>query len=337
MKPALLAEVTRGGWVESMHYGSVAVVNRHGQVLYQAGDPHFLTFTRSTLKPFQAMPFVAEQGLAQFRFGKQELALMCASHSGEPKHIQLVQAMLERIGCKEQDLQCGCHPPLYLNIQGSPHPEGDRYTQLHHNCSGKHAGFLAYCRQHGCSLQDYLDIRHPLQQKISACAGHLCGVPVADLKSGTDGCSAPNYAVRLSGLALAYARLAAQSEESEYGDAAKRIYDAMTSHPDLVSGTGRSDLAIMQAGQGDWVAKAGAEGVQAIGIRSAGLGIAIKMADGSARALSTVTIAVLQQLGLADSPERSPMAQWFKPQLHNYRGLPVGEIRSVFKLKRHER
>jgi L-asparaginase II len=331
MNFAPLAEVTRGGRVESIHFGAVAVVNTRGELLQYAGDPDFLTFTRSTIKPFQALPFLKAGGPAHFGYGSREIALLCASHSGEAEHTGTVQAMLAKAGCDEHHLQCGCHVPIHYATLNRQPAAGEIFTQLHNNCSGKHAGFLAYCRQHGQPIETYLDPAHPLQQEVRGCVAAISGVPETAMPAGTDGCSAPNYALPLSRLAFAYARLAQGEREPVYGRLTGDLFNAMTSHPELVSGTGRIDLALMQAGQGDWVAKGGAEGVQVVGIRSAGIGIALKAADGSARGLQPATISVLQQLGLMP-PAEGTLAAWLQMPLHNLRGLPTGEVRPVVSL-----
>jgi L-asparaginase II len=331
---APLAEATRGDQVECIHFGSVAVVNLDGDVLYQAGDPHFMTFTRSTIKPFQAVPFMHAGGPARFGYTEREVALLCASHSGEAMHIEAAQSMLGKAGCAEHHLRCGCHAPLYYAALDQQVPAGAHFNQLHNNCSGKHAGFLAYCVQHGQPLETYLDPAQPLQQAVRSSVAHFSGLPESDLKMGIDGCSAPNYALPLSRLALAYARLAQGDRDARYGSALGDLYRAMTAHPELVSGTARNDLALMQAAPGDWVAKIGADGVQVIGVRSAGLGIAIKVADGNARALPPATVSVLQQLGLLQSLEGSPLKSWARSQLKNFMGLHTGEVRPVVRLDR---
>lgn len=327
-----LVEVTRGNDVECIHNGSVAVVDTDGGVLYQAGDPAFLTFTRSTLKPFQAVPFLAGGAIDQLGFDQAETALLCASHSGEPIHLQHVQSMLRKSGCDEHQLRCGCHVPTHYAALGQSPPAGETFNQLHNNCSGKHAGFLAYCVQHGHPLETYLDPMHPLQRAIRDSVTHFADIPVQELRSGTDGCSAPNYAMPLKKLAHLYAQLAQEREDPRYGNVLQTLYRAMTTHPELVSGTGRSDLAFMETASGDWVAKAGADGVQAIGVRSAGLGIAVKIADGNMRAVYTAAVSVLHQLGLVDNPESTPLAPWVRPQIKNFNGLLTGEVRAAFRL-----
>jgi L-asparaginase II len=322
-----LVRTTRGGFPECVHVGSIAVVDADGKLVAGVGDAHGLNFTRSALKPLQALGFVADGGMGLFGFDSQMLAMMCASHGGEAVHVRIVQQMLERIGARESDLRCGCHPPSYYTHTSTCPPPGARFSQLHHNCSGKHAGFLAYCRMHGQPLAGYLDPDSPLQQRVRANVERFAGS--RELPMGIDGCSAPNFAMPLSALAHTFCRLAT----GESPELAALAY-AMTRHPDLVSGTNRSDLMLMQAGRGDWVSKVGADGVQAIGVRSRGIGIAIRIADGNRRALHVATLAVLQQLGLLAAPAATPLAPLDERVIRNYRGIAVGAVEPTFSLPR---
>jgi L-asparaginase II len=329
----LLVETTRGldgvESVESVHYGSIAVVDAGGRLLFSAGDPDWPAFSRSTIKPFQALPLIESGGLAHFGFGAAELALMCSSHSGEAFHVEGVAAILHRAGCDESNLRCGCHVPLrYAALDRLPAAD-ETFNQLHNNCSGKHAGFLAYCVQHDQPVADYLSPSNPLQTAIRHALSKSCDIAVERLRIGIDGCSAPNYALPLRNLALGYARLAR-------GDSAplRQVFDAMTAFPERVSGTGRSDLALMRSAPGDWVAKAGADGVQSIGVRSAGLGIAIKIADGNARALGVAVAETLRQLGLGNGQSERMLAPSARPPIVNARGIRCGEVRPAFSLRR---
>jgi len=329
--PVPLSEVTRGGVVESVHFGSVAVVDRDGRVLQFAGDPYALTFTRSALKPLQAVPFTAAGGVERFGYTPAQVALMCASHSGEPRHVDAVADMLARAHCSASDLQCGTHAPGFYEARGEL-PPPPPYSPLQHNCSGKHSGMLAWCDQHGDSKGDYLAFDHPLQESIRHAVSTFTGVAEARLVAGIDGCSAPNYAVPLASLATAFARIAAADVHPEYGRAPKVLADAMTAHPEMVSGEHRSDLALMRAGRGDWVTKIGAEGVQAIGIRSQGLGIAIKVSDGQKRGLYPAIVAVLDALGVLDAAAREMLAPWAARTVRNYRGIETGDVRPAVVL-----
>ncbi|MDO9195191.1 asparaginase [Rhodoferax sp.] len=328
-----LIELTRGGTPECLHLGAVAVVNTRGQVVAQAGDPHWLTFSRSTLKALQALPFMQADGPRQFGFSPRELALLCASHNGEDQHIAVAQGMLDKAGLTYKALRCGCHVPGRLALLDTAPPPDLVFDERHNNCSGKHAGFLAYCVQHGLTLEDYTDPMHPLQQAIRADVARAVGMDANELKMGIDGCSAPNYALPLSRLAYGYARLASGLNDGEFGESFAALSEAMTTHPDLVSGTGRNDLAFMQAGRGDWVSKVGADGVQVLGSRGRGEAFAIKIIDGNKPALFAASVEVLDQLGWLDDTQRAALAPWRAQALVNARGLRVGERKPVFKLQ----
>ena len=328
-----LIELTRNGTLECQHLGSVAVVNASGKLLAQAGDPHWLCFTRSTLKALQALPFIEAGGAAQFGLGFEHVALLCASHNGEDKHVEVVMQMLDKAGLTYKALKCGCHTPGIFSYLDKAPPAGLKFDQRHNNCSGKHAGFLAYCVQHGLSLGDYIDPAHPLQLAIRRDVARACSVAESDLKMGIDGCSAPNYAVPLSSLARAYARLASGAQDAEFGESFALLSDAMTRHPDLVSGTGRNDLGFMTAGRGDWVTKVGADGVQVVGSKSRSEAFALKIIDANKAALYAATVEVLEQLGWLDEAQREALSPWRARRIVNARGLVVGERLPAFKLQ----
>ncbi len=313
--------------VECVHYGSVAIVDQRGALVAGLGDPEAPNFSRSTLKPLQALPFVEDGGLGRFGFGSQELALMCASHSGETMHTALARTILDRAGADVADLQCGAHPPRFFEATGGVPPPGFPVSAIFHNCSGKHSGFLAYCALHGHARTSYLDPEAPLQMRVRNTVQRFAGGD--PLLAGTDGCSAPNFAMPLRRLAHIYARIAADDDT-----ALRAIFYAMTRHPELVSGTARTDLALMQAGRGDWVCKVGADGLQTLGIRSQGLGIAVRIAGGDMQALHVATVEVLHQIGLLDEPLRSPLARHFRPASTNARGIETGRFRPLFTLPR---
>ncbi|MGQ0657146.1 MAG: asparaginase [Chromatiales bacterium] len=330
---APLAVATRGGHVESVHYGSIAVVDRAGKLLWGCGDPHVVIFTRSSLKPLQAIPLIAHPEVGRYDFTRREIALICASHSGEPRHAEAIVGILKKIGCEKRDLQCGVHPPLYFEAMGiSPHAE-DIFTTVHHNCSGKHAGMLALCRLLGAPLETYLNPSHPVQQAILAAVAHFSGTTAESIPLGVDGCSAPIFALPLAALARAYARLGEEGGNHRYGDAPQRILQAMTTHPEMVSGIKRIDLALAHVGRGDWLAKSGAEGVHALTIRSRGIGIAMKVADGAARAAHAVIVETLRQIGLVDDVTNTSLAAYARPQLTNWRNMVTGEVLPIFQLR----
>jgi L-asparaginase II len=328
-----LIQLTRGGVPECLHFGSVAVVNTRGKLVAGVGDAHLRTFSRSTLKALQALPFVQAGGPAQFGFSQPELAMLCASHNGEDVHVAATESMLAKAGLHYRALRCGCHVPgLFTQLEQAP-PEGLQFDERHNNCSGKHAGFLAHCVQNGWPTEDYIAPAHPLQQAILRDVARAVGMAPDDLKMGIDGCSAPNYAMPLSKLAYGYARLASGGADAEFGESFAVLSDAMTAQPFMVSGTGRNDLAFTQAGRGDWVCKVGADGVQVIGSKRRGEAIAIKILDGSKPALFATAVEVLDQLGWLDDAQRKLLQPWRARTLRNARGLQVGERLPLFRMQ----
>jgi L-asparaginase II len=224
--------------------------------------------------------------------------------------------------------------PLCFSPEAHKLHAASEFAPVLNNCSGKHAGMLAFCRLTDRSHEDYIGFDHPIQREIKQAVSHFTDVESVAITTGIDGCSAPNFTLPLIGLARAFGRLARDERDPRYGEAPRVIFAAMTAHPHLVSGTGRSDLAVMQTGGGDWVAKVGGEAVQGIGIRGRGLGIAIKIADGNFRALRPVVVEVLRQLGLVDRPGDTPLEPFVQPPVYNHRHLQTGEIRPRFKLQR---
>ncbi len=328
-----LVELWRGQTLENQHLGAIAVADASGRVLASAGDAHRMVFTRSTLKPLQALPFMESGGARHFGFSSSEVAMLCASHNGENMHVAQVQSMLDKAGLHYKTLGCGCHVPYFFE-HGLPGVPG-AYDERHHNCSGKHSGFLAWCVQHDQSLDGYLEPGHPLQRAVRACVARAAGLDESAMRDGTDGCSAPNFAMPLVNLAQAYARLAGTeyaAQGGEFAESFNALAQAMVAHPRLVSGTGRNDDAFMRAGRGDWVTKVGADGVQAFASRSRGEAFVIKIADGSKPALFAATVEVLEQLGWMDDAQRAELEPWRAREIKSIRGVKVGDRRSVFQL-----
>lgn len=325
---------TRGDAVENVHHGSIAVVDRTGRLLHSAGDPQALAFTRSTLKPFQALPLLRDEAPKAFGFDDREVALTTASHSGEPFHIAAVDGLLAKAKNHWRRLKCGCHVPYMYETLGRTPPPHQSFDPRYHNCSGKHAGFLAWCQLNGAPLDTYLEPDHPLQQRIRAEVGGLLGLEPSAIVSGTDGCSAPNLALPLAGLARLWAMLAAGGAGDAIDPHLDRLFGLMAAQPEMVSGTGRSDLAFTKAGGGSWVAKVGADGVQAIGIRSRGIGVAIKIGDGHANARLVAAFEVLRALGLVAADD-AELGRYAKIPVVNAAGLRTGTLQPVFSLAAH--
>ena len=322
----------RGGHPENIHHGSLAVVDAQGRLLARVGDVDSPLFTRSALKPFQAMPLIA-QATDSLGLDDADIALLCASHSGEPMHVERVARLLSRIGANEARLACGSHVPYFYSATGRAPEPGVRFTRLHHNCSGKHTGMLLLAHALGQPLDGYLDTQHPVQAQIAQSVSHFSGVSVERLIRGTDGCSAPNYALPLRALAQGFARLVRTETDTVYGAAPLRIARAMSAHPELVSGQGRNDLTLMRAGRGDWVSKVGADGVQAMASFSRGIGIAAKCSEGQLAPLMVALVSALEQLGWLDAESRTALASLIPKPLKNAADIEVGEMRSVLTLQ----
>jgi len=347
-----LFETTRGRIVESTHYGSIAVVDSNGKLIASQGDPQAVAFLRSSAKPFQALPFVERGGVEHFNLAKHELAISCASHEGSALHVKTVTEMQKRIGITEDDLYCGAHMPgdvteLKDMIVHDRHP-----TPNYNNCSGKHTAMLAHAKMRGLPLDNYLDVSHPIQKDILASFADLCLTPVSQIELGTDGCSAPNFAVPLFNAALGFARLCDPRELTPArAEACRKITSAMMTHPEMVSGYGEFDEQLMKVGEGKIVTKRGAEGFQIIGIMpgvlkpdAPGIGIALKVSDGDAarmaddltmsnRVRPAVTIEILRQLGALSSKQEQVLAG-FGPvkEIRNHRGILTGHSRPAFEL-----
>ena len=339
-----LVELTRGRIVESIHFGAIAVVDKTGKLVASYGDPQTVTFLRSSAKPFQALPFVERGGDLHFGFSSQELALICASHSGTEEHVRVVRGMQTKIGAKESDLLCGTHEPYDKATAEAMRCRGEVPTPNHHNCSGKHTGMLAHAQLRKLPLGEYLASDGFVQKSILDAFAAMAELPVETVEVGIDGCSAPNFAVPLYNAALAFAKLCDPSGLSPEREAAcRRITSAMMTNPFMVGGPARFDTGLMETMNKRVIAKAGAEGYQAMGLmpgalgpNSPALGIAMKISDGdpNSRSRPLTALAILKQLGAIDDDELRKLAQFGAQRLTNWRGLEVGESRTNFTLHR---
>jgi L-asparaginase len=275
--PPLEVRLLRNGITESRHRVHAVVCDGRGRVLMRAGDPQQLSFVRSALKPFQAQMFVSSGAADQTGSGERGLAIACSSHAGTPAHAREAFKILWSADLEADRLQCP--------------PPREGASPLEHNCSGKHAAFLATCRRMNWALDTYLQIDHPLQQQLLKRVGELLGLPGAELVSARDDCGAPTLQMQLAQIALLFAHLGA-SEQPEL----ERLSRAMLAHPDLVAGDGRFDTELMRRSHGLVVSKGGAEGIQCLARMGEGLGLAIKVEDGASRAKQAVALHLLRQL-----------------------------------------
>jgi len=316
--------VTRGGLVESRHRVHAAVVRHDGARLASARDGDLVTWWRSCAKPFQVMPMLHDGTFDRLGWGEEELALACASHGSEPEHVAVASRMLASIGLAEDDLACGPHDPLSARGASLLRDAGRLPGRLHSNCSGKHAAMLARARARDWSTAGYERASHPVQEAAWRTVADWAGIPAAEIARGVDGCGVTVFALPLHHMALAYARLA---EAARHGDAVPaRIVGAMTGHPHLVGGTDRFDTLLMTAGAGRIIAKVGAEGVHTVGLVDRGLGLAIKVEDGSARAQYPAVLACLQALGALPPRLPSSLMAVAHHTIVNTRGEAVGAV-----------
>ncbi|MSQ22948.1 MAG: asparaginase [Chloroflexi bacterium] len=333
MDPVPLVAFTRGSVLESIHYGSLAVVDADGKLVASAGDPERLTTLRSTAKPFQAMAVLELGAFDRFNGTPSELAVAAGSHSGEPRHTTAVAAMLERAGFSVESLQTGVHPPYHEPTRDALTRAGTPPSALHHNCSGNHCGMLWACAHRDWDERTYVRPDHPLQRRIRSIIGIFAGWPEAEIPISIDGCSAPTFALPLMALARSFGRLASERGISEtHAQAARRVRTAMVSHPEMVGGEGRFDTDLMQSAGGRILSKAGAEGCQAVALLDNGWGVGIKIEDGSARAAPVAVIETLRQLGAIGDEAIDVLSGHARPPVFNLRNEVVGEGHPLFTL-----
>ena len=324
-------EVWRGSVMESVHRVSVAVVDASGRLRAGAGDPELFTFARSAIKPFQALPLL-EDGIAEaFGFSEREVALCCASHSGEAKHVGAAASMLRKIGADESALACGAHAPMHDATARSMRERREAPRRIHNNCSGKHAGMLALARHYGWPLAGYHGPAHPVQHRMLSEMARWMSMDAEDIRIAVDGCGVVTFAAPLTKFAFAFARLASAARRGE--TAAAGIVNAMTRNPDYVGGTGRLCTELMRVAGGRIVAKVGAEGVYMAGIPGAELGIALKVEDGAHRAAEPALIGVLCKLSLLSDEERAQLDAYAEPVIRNTRNEVVGGLRASMWLE----
>lgn len=331
MTNPVLVEVTRGDFVESRHRGAYCVVDAEGAIIRQAGDIETPVFPRSSVKIMQALGLVETGAADQFGFTQEELALSCASHGGEVTHVGVAQAMLDKIEVPRDSMKCGSHWPMHEPAGRSLAMEGQTPDVLHNNCSGKHAGFLAYLKHNKIDPTGYTDVDHPLQQTIAKTMGELCEVDLSKAPVGIDGCAIPTWALPLKNLALGFSKLAVpQGRVSEArATAITRLRDAVFAAPFMVAGSDRYCTKIMTAFPNRVFVKVGAEGVFTAFVPEKGYGIAVKCDDGAFRGAEVILSALLEDLGVISKEEfmSADTPDLYEVPLLNRNGTTVGVIR----------
>lgn len=331
MPEPLLIEVTRGDLVESAHRAHAAVVDESGRIFYAAGDPERVTFLRSSAKPIQALAMVESGAAARFGLTDREIAVMCASHAGEPFHVAAVKGILQKIGLDEGALACGIHAPGHGPSAAALVREGENPRKIHNNCSGKHASMLTLCRHEGWRIAAYTAPDHPVQVRIRRVLAEMSGIKPAQVYVAVDGCNAPVFAIPLRNIARAFATLARPGGvSSEREEALARISRSMRAHPEMVDGTGGFTTNLMGVAGDNIVSKSGAEGLFCAGALSQGWGVAVRIEDGNARAHAVLVPELLAQLQMITEEQRDRLRALHSAAVLNTAGAAVGAIRPRF-------
>ncbi|KAF7171823.1 hypothetical protein CNMCM5623_004147 [Aspergillus felis] len=340
----------RGEVVENQHKVHASVVDATGKLLFHVGDPSRITLTRSAAKPAQALAVLETGAFEQFNLEDADLALMCASHSSEERHITRACHMLAKVQVKEDDLRCGGHPALSASVNHDWIRRGYNPTAICNNCSGKHVGMLAGTKAIGADISTYHQPTHPLQLRVKRVFEDLCALEAEDVRWCVDGCNLPAPAIPLHCLGVVYATLAAAADQMEKNTSAPartreldRIFRAMTRYPELVGGDGRFCTVLMHAFRGTLIGKLGADGCYGIGIRASeqtaqlgatgAVGISLKIEDGNIGILYCAIMEILEQLGVRPPELCSELADFHRPSIVNTAGIVTGRVIPAFKLR----
>jgi L-asparaginase II len=329
-----LAVVTRSEQIECVHYGYVCVTDSENNIICHIGEPNTRIFTRSSAKPLIAVTLVHSGAMDQFGITTEELAVICSSHSGQAIHRTLIDSVLRKLGLQEASLQCGCAEPYNQEALNQLIRENKRPSPLFNCCAGKHAGMLALCKYFDYSPENYVNLNHPVQQLILGTIAELLGCTAADITVGADNCSVPGYMLSLRQHSYLYALLASgYRAKSKYKDSLGLINKAMRENPRLVSGDGEFDTELMNACGGKVIGKVGDDGVYCVSIPEKDMGICMKIADGSEKAVYPVAIGLLQQLGVLSQTESENLKTWAVPAVTDHKAAVVGNIRPVFDIR----
>jgi L-asparaginase II len=337
MQPEILAKVIRGETVESVHRGHLFIVDGEGSEIASLGNPETVAFIRSSAKPFQVLPFLLAGGAERFGFLESEIALACASHSGEKIHTTIAEKMLKKIGLAESDLRCGAHLPFNEARAEEMIRCAEPPTQIHNNCSGKHAAMLAFALTLGADIKTYDLIENPVQRNILETVADFTGTPADEIPLAVDGCCAPNFALSVRAMAKGFLKLVFPPADftDDRREACRRIVTAMMNYPELVGGTERLATLLMQAARGKFISKIGAEGVWLCGVLPGprwkkGLGIAMKIEDGDdKRARAVISVEALRRLGIFDEGK---LKNYSPLPIKNRRGETVGRVEASFEI-----
>ncbi|MBS4029909.1 MAG: asparaginase [Clostridiales bacterium] len=327
----ILVHVTRGGMMESIHRGDLAVVDTGGNLVFSIGNPQLKTYWRSAAKPFQVIPMVEAGGMERFGFTGEELAVMTSSHGGEERHVAVIQSMLNKLKRTALDLECGPSPPMYQRAANEILKAGGTFSTLTNSCSGKHCCMMALAEMRELDIAGYSQVIHPVQHETLRTVSDVTGLFPKDIQLGIDGCGVPVFGLPLYNMAIAYAHLGKPDSFPEVRkEAMGTVAAAMTANPYFVAGTGRLDTELMEVTRGRILAKLGAEGVYCLSVMGEGIGMALKIEDGNTRAIDPVIIEVLKRMNLLSAEEFDSLHERWEVKVRNHRKETVGMIKTVF-------
>ncbi|MAZ04664.1 MAG: L-asparaginase II [Sneathiella sp.] len=329
-RPPFTVNVSRGNMVESRHQVVAAISDSHGKLMKSWGQVDSPVYLRSAIKPLQALPLIESGAADALNISEKELSLACASHTGEPIHVEAVESWLGRIGLDISDLECGRHWPTYDPAARALAAAGQEPTAAHNNCSGKHSGFLSTALHLKEPLKGYINRDHPVQKRIVAVLEEFTDLDLSEAPVGIDGCSIPTIGIPLQNAALAFARFADPKKMSaERAAACRRLQQAIAKYPEMIAGSDRLCTALDGAANGRIIAKVGAEAVYLAALPEAGIGIAIKALDGTTRAAEAALGAILEDLGVLDDKIHQAVDPYIRPVLRNRNDMAVGDITVV--------
>ena len=324
MSNPVVVEALRGDRVESAHRGAGAAVDADGRVAFAFGDVDRPVFPRSAVKAFQALPLIESGAADRLRLDEAEIALACASHSGEAAHVAVASAMLAKAGRDAGALECGAHWPLGEKAARSLARSGESPSALHNNCSGKHAGFVCLACAEGLDPRGYVSPDHPVQRGVTEALADVTAAKLSKETRAVDGCSIPAYAIPLRALAHGFARFGTgQGFSPGRARAAARLRAAVAAHPSMIAGAGRFDTEVMTLLGVRAFTKTGAEGVFCAALPELGLGLAVKADDGARRAAEVMIAALLRRFGGFGEA----LDAFVAPEIVNWNGIVVGALR----------
>ncbi|HYG14421.1 MAG TPA: asparaginase [Bacteroidia bacterium] len=325
----ILVETYRQGVLESFQRGVVCVVDREGEIIYSEGDVHQICYPRSAMKLLQVLPMLESGAMEHFDFTLEEIAVMCGSHNGEPEHQRVVTSILEKAGLTKDALRCGAQYPTDKETSNELIRKGQKPHAIHNNCSGKHAGFLAYCVYQGWSTEDYINPSHPAQQEILSTVAEMYKYPADKMVTALDGCSAPIFSVPVYNQALGYKNLVEPSNfPQSRQDACYTVIEAVSRYPHMVAGNKRYCTDMLQVCAPHIIGKTGAEGVYSLGLTVEKIGVAIKIDDGKQHAQYHVAQRFIEATGLFSEEQLLPLKHYERDEIKNFNKFITGELKT---------